>query len=253
MTRHLLVAVVALMVGIGIVDPYACIQYSSGGSLKRPIPKNARARLERVAAAALALVPNPPSPYERQFDVEGDAVSDEKAAWNDGAGRWLAPGTARAAATWIWQPPHEDEDSDAPPDLEVRVYVNAETGTPKSLESVGGAPRALSLAGAAAVEVTTIGADEADRGAGGRVALPMTPEEAAHAITVIRILVADRMVERALLAAADGRPPLLEVRKPVREADRIESITVELYGGKHDVESLAAEIPTAGLRTLLDR
>jgi hypothetical protein len=241
--RQFLLAVLVLSVGIGIVDPYACVQYTTGGSLHRAIPKRARARLVRIAGAALALAPGPPAPYTRQVDAEGDPVADEQAPWNDDTNRWIAPGTARAAATWIWVPPGDGEaESDAPPDLEVRVYVNAETGLPTSLDSVGGAPRLLALEGATAVEVAATAAG-----------LPITPEEAAHAVTVIRIVVADPMTERTLRALADGRRPLDATPKPTREADRIESITVELSGAKHDVESLAAEAPVAGLRALLDR
>ncbi|MGE5177190.1 MAG: hypothetical protein ACM3JJ_12570 [Hyphomicrobiales bacterium] len=280
MKRPLVAAAVGLLVVLGIVDPYACVQYSSGGSLLRPLPKKARARLEHVAAAALALVPAPPPPYARQLDVSGDPVADEKAPWDDGADRWLAPGVARAASIWIWSRDGDgDAETDAPPDLEIRVYVNGETGPPRSLESVGDAPRLLDLEGATAVEVTTIGADEADRGASGadtsdgrdagggrgsgvagdggppaaRVTLPMTAAEAAHAVTVIRVVIGDDLTERAFEARAEGRRPLPDVRKPARNADRVESITVELFGGKHDVESLAAEIPVASLRALLDR
>lgn len=252
MTRHglaALAAIVTLGVGIGLVDPYACVQLASSGALKRPIPRRARAKLERTAARALSLVPGPPAPYVRQGDLVGDAVSDEKAAWDDASGAWRRPGAARTGATWVWEPPGDgDPESAAPPDLEVRVYVNSETGLPASLERIGDSPRLLSMDGATAVEVTTV--DAAERG--GRATAPITPEQAAHAVTVIRVVVAGALMERALQALVEGRRPLPVVRRPVAEAGRIESITVELYGGKSDVEALAGEIPVGSVRALLD-
>ncbi|HEX7077428.1 MAG TPA: hypothetical protein VF363_03305 [Candidatus Eisenbacteria bacterium] len=259
MIRHVLVAAVALLVGIGIVDPYACVQYSSGGSLKRPLSAKERGRLAGAAGVAMSLVPDPPAPYVRDEGPDGDAIADPTAPWNDATSRWLAPGVARAAVTWTWDRPSEGEGSDATPDLDVRVFVNSEIGPPTSLQSVGDTPRLLPVEGATAVEVTTIGAMEADTASaaaappsGGRVALPMTAAQAATAVTAIRVLVADPAAERALRAQVEGKAPRA-TRQRVARVDRIGSITVELVGGKHDVEALARRLPVAKLRSLLDR
>jgi hypothetical protein len=261
MKRNSLAAAALLVLGVGLVDPYACVQYSTGGSLQPEIPKAERDRLLRTAKRALAAIPAPGAPYA--LDRESESASVEpRAAWDDAASRWMAPGVARAER--VYAPDEEGTDA-APPPLEVRVFVNAATGVPTSLASVGGAPRWFRIEGAAAVEVTTLGAgegaseigprdgSEGDGTDGGRVMMPVSPTEAARAITVIRIVVADAGTERMLRETAEGRAVERAERERVARADRVESVTVELYGAKRDVEALARRVPTKALRELLTK
>jgi hypothetical protein len=254
MKRLSIVAAVLVLVGIGIVDPYACVQYGTGGGLERDLSKKDRDSLLRVALRVRDLVPVPGAGYvaDRESD---EASADAKAPWDDPAGKWMAPGAARAIRIY---PPTNPDAVDAPPTFEVRIHVNEEAGMPQALTSVFDATRPFAVDGAVAVEVPTVGTDDAvpapESGSeGGRIAMPMSPESVAQSITIVRILVAGHETERALRAALEGKAPERAARKPVDRADRVESVTVELYGGKRDVEGVARRVPIAKLRAVLSK
>ena len=255
MRRLSIVAAVLVAVGIGILDPYACVQYGTGGGLERELSKKERDSLLRVAIRARDLVPSPGAGYvaDRESD---EASADAKAPWNDPAGKWMAPGAARAIRV---DPPTDPDAADAPPAFETRIHVNEEAGMPRALASTFDAPRAFALDGAVAIEVPTVGTDDgapADAGSGsegGRVAMPITPESAARSITVLRVVVAGPEAERVLRATLDGKSVERVARGPVARADRVESVTVELYGAKRDVEGVARRLPVAKLRALLSK
>lgn len=255
MRRLSVVAAVLIAAGIGIIDPYACVQYSQGAGIEREVPMKDRNVLLRVAVRARNLVPAPGRRYVAD-PTSDEAKSDPKAPWDDSAGMWAAPGISRAFRTY---PPANPDAPNAPPEFETRVHVNAEAGLPEALASVFGSPRPFTVKGATAIEITTVGAEDTGPASqaggveGGRVAMPVTPEASANAITMIRILVADAETERALRAMADGSTIERAARKPVARADRVESITVGLYGAKQDVERVARRVPIARLRALLSK
>jgi hypothetical protein len=133
--------------------------------------------------------------------------------------------------------------------------VNSEVTLPSGLASVGGTPRAFAVPGAVGVLVTTIGAEgqESGPGDGGRVALPVSPKQARSALTIVRVLIANPRAENVFRRAiAEGEVPVWS-EPPPRRPGEVQSIMVELYGGKADVEALARRLPTAALRRLLDR
>ena len=255
MRRLSIVAAVLVLVGIGIVDPYACVQYGTGGGLERELSKKERDSLLRVALRARDLIPSPGTGYvaERESD---EASADAKASWDDPAGKWMAPGAARAIRVY---PPTDADAADAPPAFETRIHVNEEAGMPKALASIFDAPRPFALDGAVAIEIPTVGTDDAapsppESGSeGGRIAMPISPKSAARSITVLRIVVACPETERALRAALEGKAVERVARKPVDRADRVESVTVELYGAKRDVEGVARRLSAAKLRALLSK
>lgn len=247
MKRHLLAAVVTLAVGIGLIDPYACVQYSSGSPLRRDVPARERARVLVAVRRALALLPEP-----KGYDLDAESVTSEAAttaAWKEGA--WATPVAARAERSF--EPPDPDR-PDAPPALEQRVFANSEVALPSGLASETGVLRLFPLKGAAAVEATLAGISVEDTPAGGgRVALPVPPGRASSALTIVRVLLADPASERAFRAAAAAGamapgPP----RVPSR-AGSVETFMIELYGGRQDVEAVARRLPVASLRKLLDR
>lgn len=251
--RHAAAAVITAAVAVGLLDPYACRQYSLAGASAeaaaptRTISKSERARLLSAARRALALVPAPRGYALDRKSVRSEA--DGAAAWSAGRGAWAAPGTARAER--IYEPPEGGEN--APPVMEQRVYVNSAVEVPSGLASVGGPPRLFPLPGAAAIEVTTIGAEDPEPAPseGGRVAMPVTPDQAASAITILRIVFADPMTERIYRSAAStGAVDAVDTR--AKRPDEIQTLVVELYGGKRDVEALARRLPVAALRRLLD-
>jgi hypothetical protein len=247
MKRRLLTTVVVLAVGIGLVDPYACVQHSSGSPLRRDVPARERARVLVAVRRALALLPEP-----KGYELDAESVTSEaaaSAAWKDGS--WATPVAARAERSFA--PPDPDQPN-ALPALEQRVFANSEVALPSGLASETGVLRLFSLKGAAAVEATLAGISVEDTpSSGGRVAMPVTPGQASSALTIIRVLIADPASERAFRAAAASgamaaRPP----RAPSR-AGSVETLVIELYGGRQDVESLARRLPVASLRKVLDR
>ena len=253
MRRLSVVAAVLIAAGIGIVDPYACVQYSQGAGIEREVDMRDRNALLRVAVRARNLVPAPGRRYVADPGSD-EARSEPKAKWDDRAGKWMAPGVARATRSF---PPANPDAPNAPPEFEIRTFVNAEAGLPEALASVFGEPQPFAIKGAAAVEITTIGAEDAasasDGAEGGRVIMPVTPESRANAITLLRVLVADPDTERALRDLSQGKSVERRARNPVARADRVESITVGLYGAKQDVERVARQLPIAKLRALLSK
>ena len=83
--------------------------------------------------------------------------------------------------------------------------------------------------------------------------MPTTPDAVANSITIIRMLIAGAEAEAAFRAASAGKTAAATARTPVDRADRVESITVELYGAKRDVERAARRIPMTKLRALLSK
>jgi hypothetical protein len=183
-------------------------------------------------------------PESNQFGV------DEIAAWDEAHATWLRPGAASAERVYE---PRKSGDN-APPNLEQRVYVNSEVAMPSGLASEGAAPRLFPIPGAAAVEVTTIGMEgsEAASSEGGRVAMPVAPGQAASAVTIIRVLLADPKTERIFRSATAVDHITQTVDRPVLRSGAVQSLVIELYGGKRDVEALARRLPVSALRRLLD-
>ena len=247
MRRVPIVAAVLIAAGVGIIDPYACVQYGTGGDLQRGIPSKQREALLLVALRARALVPSPGSAYVTERDSD-DGSADSKASWDDPAGKWMAPGAARAIRIYA---PADPDARDALPSFETRIHVNEEAWMPRVLASIFDAPRPFAIEGAVGIEVPTVGTDDARPAEGGRIAMPMTPDAAARSIAVLRVVIADPETERALRAASQGKVVEREAGRPVDRADRVESVTVELYGAKRDVERVARELPMAKLRALL--
>lgn len=252
MKRNALAFLIAVAALVGLVDPYACLQYSSGGSLKRTAPAAERARVLSAARRAIALLPMP-----RGYSLDRSSVTseaDRSGTWDDARGGWSAPVGARAER--VYEPAGGDA-ADAPPSFEERVFVNAEVALPTGLASEAGATRAFPVPGAAAALVTMAGTERATRAGGesrgGRLALPLPPGRAATAPAILRVLLADAALERAYREAADSGRLARPTRRPPARAGSVETLVVELYGGRRDVEAMARRIPVAALRRLLDR
>ena len=247
MKRRAVAAVVLMGVGIGLIDPYACVQHSSGSPARREVPARERTRVLEAARRALALLPAP-----RGYRLDRESVTSEaarEADWDGTTSRWAAPVAARAER--LYEPAGGDAPG-APPPLEQRVFVNGGVSLPTGLASVGGAPRPFVIRGAVAVLVPTAGVEDPPA-AEGRVALPVSPEGAANSLAIVRVVVASVPVERSFEAAARSGAMSAPPRKPPRSAGSVEAVVVELYGGRRDVETAARRIPTAKLRALLTR
>ena len=262
MTKRIALILIGLAAVIGLLDPFACRWYSMRASLaavtavpanrlpSRPLPSSARAHLLDTAKRALAMLPAPAG-YE--LDRESvEAKADEKALWTGSA--FVHPGTARADRAY--DPLAGGDLDETPPTLEQRVFVNTEVMLPTGLASVGGSPRPFDVPGAVGVEVTTVtDTEDSESGAsdGGRVALPLTAAQKRTTITIIRVLLANSKTENSFRSAIpQGAMPVLYLPAP-KKPDEIQSLVIEIYGGKADVEAVARRLPVTELRKLLDR
>jgi hypothetical protein len=66
-------------------------------------------------------------------------------------------------------------------------------------------------------------------------------------------VIADPSTERAFRAAAGLGSLTARPRKAPARAGSVETLVIELYGGRRDVEAVARRIPAPALRRLLDR
>lgn len=245
MKRRAAAVVVLLGAGLGLLDPYACVQHSWGSPTRRQVPARERARVLEATRRALALLPAPAG-----YRLDRESVTSEagrEAEWNESASRWEAPVAARAER--VFEPSDADAPG-APPPFEQRVFVNDEVSLPAGLASVGGSPRPFAIRGAAAVLVTTAGVDDAPAQEG-RVALPVSPEQADNSLAILRAVVAGAPIEAAFERAIGSGLISVPPRKPLRSVGSVETVVVELYGGRRDVESVARRLPAAKLRALL--
>jgi hypothetical protein len=258
-TRRIAAILVSLAAVIGLLDPFACRWYSMKGSLaavtavpadrlpSRPLPAAARSHLLDTAKRALALVPAPSGYALDRESVEAQAA--EKAIWAGSA--FGTPGTARADRAFD----PKDETAGAPPTLEQRVFVNSEVTLPAGLASVGGSPKPFEVPGAVGVVVTTItDSEDSESGSseGGRVALPLTAAQKKTAITIVRVLLANSKTEKLFRTAiSEGAMPVWTSPAPKKPGE-IQTLVIEIYGGKADVEAVAKGLPVPQLRKLLD-
>jgi len=246
MKRKAVGALVALAVGVGLVDPYACVQRSWGRSVRRDVPAGERARVLVAARRALALLPAPRGYLLDQESVTSEA--ERTAPYRDEAGQWVAPVAARAERAF--EPPDPDR-NDAPPALEQRVFANSEVGVPTGLASETGTLRVFAIPGTSAIEALMAGYDAPPTG--GRVAMPANPARIQTAPTIVRVLIADAASEREFRAAAgSGSMTIRHGASPAR-AGAVQTLVIELYGGRRDVEAMAQRVPVGALRRLLDR
>ena len=254
MTRRIAAVLVSLAAVIGLLDPFACRWYSMKGSAaladrlpSRPLPAAARSHLLDTAKRALAMLPAP-SGYALDRELV-EAVADEKAIWAGPA--FGTPGTARAERSFD----PKNESAETPPTLEQRVFVNSQVTLPAGLASVGGSPKPFDVPGAVGVVVTTItDSEDSESGSseGGRVALPLTPEQKRTAITIVRVLLANSKTEKLFRTAiSEGAMPAWTPPAPKKPGE-IQTLVIEIYGGKADVEAVAKRLPVAELRKLLD-
>jgi hypothetical protein len=260
-TRRIAAVLVSLAAVIGLLDPFACRWYSMEASLaavtavpadrlpSRPLPAAARSHLLDTARRALGLLPTPTGYILDRETVE--AKADERALWDSARSVFIRPGTARADRSFD----PGTASINPPPLLEQRIFVNSEVTLPAGLASVGGSPKPFDVPGAVGVVVTTITDtedSETGSGDGGRVALPLTPAQKRTAITIIRVLFANSKTEKLFRTAiSEGAMPAWTEPAPKKPGE-IQTLVIEIYGGKADVEAVAKRLPAAELRKLLD-
>jgi hypothetical protein len=202
-------------------------------------PPGARRKMESALKRIVRLLPRPGLPYRLGPDGTRTEIAD-RAGKLDRPGFW-APLEASAERSY------ETGSGDDAQTLDQRVSLNGMRGLSPGLASVGGPVVTFDLPGAPSWEQTLIGAES-------RVALPLSPEQKARAVTLLRIYVVTPDLEARLRAAAGQNaafPSVDPSQLAATRADAVRSVIVELYGPRRDIERLARHIPIAKLRAYL--
>ncbi|HSQ59181.1 MAG TPA: hypothetical protein VLT84_01905 [Acidobacteriota bacterium] len=208
------------------------------------IPAKDQKALEGALDKVLRLLPAPAKEF--RHDREGDsrevaATAPPKTA--DGA--WRVPAGAQAGRVYVKRDGTGDDAVETR--VEVNVYLNLETTLSDPLGSAGGSLRVDLKDEAPFARHSLAGIDAT------RVALPLTEEEKANSLTVVRAYIAAPEADGYLADVIQGRRP---DRSPwdgtqAKSASEVRTIVVEFHGPASEVERLAAATPVLKLRALL--
>ncbi|HEU5310354.1 MAG TPA: hypothetical protein VFV24_02775 [Candidatus Eisenbacteria bacterium] len=198
-------------------------------------------------ASAERALPKPSSTFRLAPEGEERTVGTE-------AGKLDAPDGWNPIQAWLSRvyetrtASEEDERT-----LEINLALNGERGLSAGLATVGGAVQVIDRKGALFVRQSIIGADEGPND-GSRVALPISPEEAKRALTLVRAYIGQPDLESRLRLAVEKTQALPRLGDPdvtARRPDAIATIVVEIRGERRDVEALVPRLDIPALRKLL--
>jgi hypothetical protein len=210
--------------------------------LRTPASKAERDRMRAKLATATKSLPTPTSAFRLADEGEERGVGsdagklDEPDSWN--------PIQAWVSRLYETRTGAEDDERS----VEVNLALNGERGLSKGLASVGGEAQVVPLKGALAVRQSILGADDS------RVALPLSQEDAARALTLLRIHVVSPDLEVRLRRHVEGTgqlPRIEESHLTTKRPDAIAALVVEIRGERRDVDAFAAGVGVAALRKLL--
>lgn len=192
-----------------------------------------RRAMEKVVSRCFGALPGPTRPFRRDHQSDFAEIAARSAEATRVYERRPAAGT--------------DED---PMVLEIRVYVNRERSLPEPLGSEGGALQTFRHDGIPTTRVflAGVGVDQ------GRVALPLSPQDEADALTVVRLHVGPPYAEKYLEEIAQGRRPdrtPWDGAAPLRGAS-VRTLVVEFRGPRAEVELLLRHTLVPKLRAILD-
>jgi len=190
-------------------------------------------------------IPRPPAPFQLAEDGSSETVS-EYTGLIQGTPRW-APIEAWAERDFQALPTNSEEGEYRT--VEIMVALNGVRGLSTGIASKADKPHLYTLAGALAVEQSTVGADSTH--------IEVAPDQRTtlEPITLLRVYLVGSILEsqlRAKFGTSGGYPGFKAGQLPSDHPDTVRTIIVELYGAKSDVESLANRIDVPMLRRLLD-
>ncbi len=209
-----------------------------GGAL----PAAERKALERTLSKAFRALPVPAKEFRAARASGSREIAPGTSAW---AVATKAPAEAREARVYE-KKIGAGEDAEVV-GLEIRVYLNQERALPEPLGSEGGNLETFTHEGLPGMRASLAGIGS------GRLALPLTPEEEADALTVVRLHVGGAEAEPYLVEIAQGRQPVRTPwdARPARKASEVRTIVVEFHGPRGEVERLVTATRAAPLRALL--
>jgi hypothetical protein len=234
-------AVACLLASLWAGSSAAADATSAGQPSARSLPSSDRKAMERTLRKAFAALQTPGKEF--RLDAEGGSreIGLSSTTW---AVATKAPAEAREARVYLKSGGGDDAD---PVVLEVRVYLNMERELPEPLGSEGGVLETFTHDGLPGSRASLAGVEPS------RVALPLTPEEGANALTVLRLHIGDSAIESYLTEIAQGRKPARTPwdQTPARSPSEIRTLVVEYYGPRAEVERLLKATAAAPLRALL--
>lgn len=208
------------------------------------IPAKDRKALESTLNKVLQLLPTPEKAFRRDRDGDSREIA-ATAPPKTAEGAWRVPAGARTGRAYVRRTGSGENVVEAR--LEVNVYLNLETTLPDPLGSAGGSLRVDERDEAPFARHSLAGIDAT------RVALPLTADEMANSLTVVRAYIAAPEADNYLADVIQGRRP---DRSPwdgtqAKSASEVRTIVVEYHGPASEVERLAAATPVPKLRALL--
>ncbi|MEK7314920.1 MAG: hypothetical protein AAB011_01975 [Candidatus Eisenbacteria bacterium] len=208
------------------------------------LPAAERKALERTLSKAFAALPLPGKAFREDRASRSREIAPGTSAW---AVATKAPTEAKAVRVYEGMIGTEAGGDAEVVGLEIRVYLNLERTLPEPLGSEGGGMETFTHDGLPGMRASLAGV------APSRLALPLTPEQEANSLTVVRLHVGAAEIEPYLLEIAQGRRP---VRTPwdssaARKASEVRTIVVEFHGPRGEVDRLVKATQAAPLRALL--
>ncbi len=228
------------MTSLSITLPAHAEAAKQGGSL----PAAGRKALERTLSKALDALPAPGKAFHEDRASRSREIAPGTSAW---AVATKAPAEARAVRVYEGKIGTEAGDDAEVVGLEIRVYLNLERALPEPLGSEGGGLETFTHDGLPGMRASLAGV------APGRLALPLTPEQEANSLTVVRLHVGAAEIEPYLLEIAQGRRPVRTPwdSTPALTPSEVRTIVVEFHGPRGEVDRLVKATQAAPLRALL--
>jgi hypothetical protein len=239
------VAVLSLFLPGAIPSPAAStVEKPADSNPARALSGADRKALERVLRKAFEALPSPGKDFRADAESGTQEIALSSSAW---AMATKAP--AEAQASRVFEKRTGSGDDAETVTLEIRLYLNMERGLPEPLGSEGGVLETFTHNGLPGSRASLAGVEPS------RVALPLTAEEGANALTVLRLHVGAESIEGYLGEIARGRKP---PRTPwdqtaAKSPSEVRTIVVEYYGPRAEVERLLKATSAAPLRALLSR
>ena len=216
----------------------------AGQTSAREVAATDRKALELVLKKAFESLPPPGKEFRLDAESGTKEIALSSSAW---AVATKAP--AEAQASRVFEKHEGSGENEETVTLEIRLYLNMERELPEPLGSEGGVLETFTHDGLPGSRASLAGVEP------GRVALPLTAEEGANALTVIRLHVGAETIEGYLGDVARGKKP---PRTPwdqtaAQSPSEVRTIVVEYYGPRAEVERLLKSTSASPLRALLSR
>jgi hypothetical protein len=220
---------------------------AQAGKDKQPtpsVPSKDRKALEQTLDKIWQSVPAVSKEYQRDRDGDAKEVHAPVGA-KSADGVWRVPAGARGSRAYVKATGTGDDAQELR--LEINVYVNLESSLGDPLGSEGGTMRIEDRDGVPFVRHQMAGVE------GTRLALELSDEAKANALTVVRAYVAKPEAADYVADLIQGHRPDANPWEgvPATGAAQVRTIVVEFHGPASEVDRLAAATRVSNWKALL--